>query len=57
MAMAGYDPTDAVGFWERMSVAGGQKPPEFLSTHPSSQTRINDLKAFMPEAMQHYKGR
>ena len=54
MAMAGYDPGQAVGFWERMSHAGGQKPPEFLSTHPSDQTRIADLQAFMPEAMQYY---
>lgn len=57
MALAGYDPNQAVGFWERMSAAGGQKPPEFLSTHPSDQTRINDLKAFMPEAMKHYQSK
>jgi predicted Zn-dependent protease len=57
MAMAGYDPNQAVGFWERMSAAGGQKPPEFLSTHPSDQSRINNLKTFMPEAMKYYKGR
>lgn len=55
-AMAGYDPNSAIAFWERMAAqAGGQKPPELLSTHPSDETRINDLKAFMPEAMKYYK--
>jgi len=55
MAMAGYNPEEAIEFWERMENAGGQRPPEFLSTHPSGQTRIRDLKAFMPEAMKYYK--
>jgi len=55
MAMAGYDPHEAISFWERMAKAGGEKPPEILSTHPSDQTRINDLKAFLPEAMKYYK--
>jgi predicted Zn-dependent protease len=55
-AMAGYDPNAAIGFWERMAAAsGGQKPPELLSTHPSDEKRINDLKAFMPEAMKYFK--
>ncbi|MFY8185673.1 MAG: M48 family metallopeptidase [Bacteroidia bacterium] len=55
-AMAGYDPNAAIGFWERMAAASsGQKPPELLSTHPSDEKRINDLKAFMPEAMKYYK--
>ncbi len=57
MAMAGYDPNVAVPFWERMAQGGGAKPPEFMSTHPSDQTRINDLKALMPEAMKYYKPR
>jgi len=55
MAMADYNPQEAVGFWGRMAQSGGQKPPEFLSTHPSNQTRIADLKAFLPEAMKYYK--
>ncbi|MFO0357047.1 MAG: M48 family metallopeptidase [Sphingobacteriaceae bacterium] len=54
-AMAGYDPEAAVPFWERMASGGGQKPPELLSTHPSDETRIRDLKAFMPEAKKYYR--
>jgi predicted Zn-dependent protease len=56
MAMAGYNPNEAVSFWQRMAaMKSGQAPPEFLSTHPSDATRIKDLKAAMPEAMQYYK--
>lgn len=55
MAMAGYDPNESVSFWQRMSAQGGQAPPEFMSTHPSDQTRINNLKKLIPEAMQYYK--
>jgi predicted Zn-dependent protease len=56
MAMAGYDPNGAPKFWERMaSLSGGQKPPEFMSTHPSDETRIRDLQGWMPEAMGYYK--
>ncbi|RPH96256.1 MAG: M48 family peptidase, partial [Calditrichaeota bacterium] len=56
MAMAGYDPRAAVPFWQRMSsLKGGQAPPEFLSTHPSDQTRINKLQQLMPEALKYYQ--
>lgn len=56
MAMAGYDPNEAITFWERMDAAtGGGSPPEFLSTHPSNSTRIADLKAYLPEALKYYK--
>ena len=57
MAMAGYDPHEAVGFWHRMSAAGkGQaKPPEFLSTHPADATRIRNLENLVPEAMKYYR--
>ncbi len=55
MAMAGYDPQTAVEFWERMSVVGGQKPPEFMSTHPSDATRIQRIKEAMPEVLTYYK--
>ncbi len=55
MAMAGYNPSESVAFWQRMSAqAGGEAPPEFLSTHPSSTTRINNLKKWLPEAMKYY---
>jgi predicted Zn-dependent protease len=54
-ALAGYDPREAINFWRRMSqVGGGQKPPEFLSTHPSDERRIADLNAIMPEVLQNY---
>jgi len=56
MAMAGYDPATAPKFWERMAtLSGGQAPPEFLSTHPSHETRIKDLEGWIPEANQYYK--
>lgn len=56
MAMAGYDPQQAISFWERMSAGkGGQAPPEFLSTHPSDATRIADIQRHMPEALKYYK--
>ena len=50
-AEAGYDPREAISLWERMGAAGGE-PPEFLSTHPSSDTRIRQLEALMPLALE-----
>jgi predicted Zn-dependent protease len=55
MARAGFDPRESITFWERMSrAASGGKPMEFMSTHPSDQTRIAQLKALLPQAMQLY---
>jgi predicted Zn-dependent protease len=57
MAMAGYDPAEAVGFWQRMSAAKKDQPqpPELLSTHPADSTRIRNIKNLIPEAMKYYK--
>jgi len=55
MAMAGYDPHEAPEFWQRMEAQnGGQQPPEFLSTHPSHEHRIQDLNDYMSKAMKYY---
>lgn len=56
MAMAGYNPNAAIGFWQRMAAkSGGGAPPEFLSTHPSDESRIREIQARIPEAMKYYK--
>jgi predicted Zn-dependent protease len=55
MAMAGYDPREAPKFWERMSAGGGGAPPEFMSTHPSDETRIRQLNERMAEALGYYQ--
>jgi metalloendopeptidase OMA1, mitochondrial len=56
MARAGYDPREAVTFWQRMDEhGGGQSPPEFMSTHPSHDTRIAQLKDLIPAAMEEYQ--
>lgn len=54
MSLAGYDPKEAVGFWERMASNSSGKKPEFLSTHPVEQNRIEAIKQFLPEAMKYY---
>ena len=55
-AMAGYNPQEAISFWQRMSKAGGgNKPPEFLATHPSDENRISRLQGYMDEALSYYK--
>jgi predicted Zn-dependent protease len=54
MARAGYDPREAVPFWQRMNEQGGRRPPEFLSTHPAPATRIANIKKYIPEALVYY---
>jgi len=54
-AIAGYNPNEAIAFWQRMAQAGGAKQPEFLATHPSDDNRIAKLKSYMPEALAYYK--
>ena len=55
-AMAGYNPREAIALWQRMEAASsGNRPPEFLSTHPSEGTRIAQLERYMPEALKYYK--
>jgi predicted Zn-dependent protease len=54
-AMAGYNPQEAIPFWERMSAAGGAKPPAFLSDHPSDETRMANIRANMPQALKFYQ--
>jgi predicted Zn-dependent protease len=55
MARAGYDPREAVPFWQRMNEQGGRRPPEFLSTHPAPATRIDNIRRYIPEALVYYK--
>lgn len=55
MARAGYDPRSAIPFWQRMGNLGGERPPEFLSTHPAPERRIEDIRNEIPEAMKYYK--
>lgn len=55
MAQAGYDPREAVHLWQRMAQQEGGRPPEFLSTHPSPGTRIQDLQQWMPNALTYYR--
>ena len=55
MAKAGYHPSAARDLWVRMSAASkGQRPPEFLSTHPSPETRVKQIEDWLPEALQYY---
>ncbi|WP_133472584.1 M48 family metallopeptidase [Sediminibacterium goheungense] len=54
-ALAGYDPREAIAFWQRMSKASsGNKPPEFLSTHPADETRIAELEKIMEETVKQF---
>lgn len=55
-AMAGYNPREAIPFWQRMSAASGTgKTPEFLATHPTDENRIAKLNGYMNEALTYYK--
>ena len=57
MAKAGYDPRAAISFWQRMDQAarGRAGPPQFLSTHPSHETRIKQIEEWVPEALLYYQ--
>ncbi|MBC7384992.1 MAG: M48 family metallopeptidase [Cryobacterium sp.] len=56
MARSGFDPRESVGLWQNMSAAsGGNAPPQFLSTHPSNETRISALQSHIPEALTKYE--
>lgn len=54
MARAGYDPRESISFWQRMESSSRTQPPEFLSTHPSHGTRIQQLEAEMPKALEEF---
>jgi predicted Zn-dependent protease len=55
-AMAGYNPREAIPFWQRMEKGSvGNKPPEFLSSHPSDANRIAQINKYLPEALKCYK--
>ena len=55
-AMAGYNPREVIGLWKRMEAASqGNRPPEFLSSHPSEGKRIEELERYMDEALKYYK--
>ncbi len=55
MAKAGYDPREAVSLWERMGKGGGSRPAEILSTHPAPESRITNIRGYLPEALRYYK--
>ncbi len=57
MARAGYDPREAIPFWQRMNQTGGPRPPEFLSTHPAPASRIANIETYLPEALALYSER
>ena len=59
MTIAGYDPNETIKLWERMrdyTKKKGGSPPEFMSTHPSSENRIKNFKKWIPEVSSKYFG-
>jgi predicted Zn-dependent protease len=54
-ARAGYDPRAAVSLWNKMATAGGSQPPQWLSTHPSHETRVKDLQAYSQRVLPLYE--
>lgn len=54
MAKAGYDPNESIKFWTRFQNSKGDQPPEFMSTHPSDETRIQRLTELLPNALKVY---
>jgi predicted Zn-dependent protease len=54
-ARAGYDPNAAITLWQKMGAQGGSKPPEWLSTHPSEDSRMQELQSLIPTVMPLYK--
>ncbi|MGZ8961964.1 MAG: M48 family metalloprotease, partial [Methylophilaceae bacterium] len=54
-ARAGFNPNAAISLWQKMNSQGGDKPPEFLSTHPSNENRIADLRGLVPSVMPLYE--
>jgi predicted Zn-dependent protease len=55
IAMGGDDPQAAVGFWQRMAAQGGGGIPEFLSSHPADESRINEIRTNIQDALQYYQ--
>ena len=55
MARAGYDPSESIALWERMAALGGERPPEFLSTHPAPEKRIERFRRLLPAAREEYE--
>jgi predicted Zn-dependent protease len=57
MAQAGFDPAEAIKLWQKMAkLSEGQQPPQWMSTHPAHETRIENLKANLPQAKELYLG-
>jgi len=55
MADAGFDPRQSIQLWQNMEKQGGARPPEFLSTHPDPENRIQNLQQHMPDALDRYQ--